>query len=99
MWPCENGTSKSFSCARSFQAAQTKVTAFKWRASLVCQKKSWIAQKKFLRIWRNRMAQSKHQYRRVNLGKKEKPQQALIGRRWTCCRNSFCENTKSLPPV
>src|SRR5580765_3607200 len=52
MSPCANGTSRSFSSAKSFPAAPTKVTAYKWPASPACPKKSSIVRKKFLPIWK-----------------------------------------------
>src|SRR5882724_1342154 len=61
MSPCANGTNRSFFCAKSFPAAQTKVTAYRWPVSPVCLKKSSIARKKFLPIWKVRTALKQNQ--------------------------------------
>src|SRR6266403_1450460 len=52
MSPCANGMSKSFFSAKSFPAAPTRVTAYRWPVSPGCLKKSSIAREKFLPIWK-----------------------------------------------
>src|SRR6266513_5957610 len=55
---CGNGTSRSFFCARSFQAVRTRATEFRWRGWPVYRKKFWIEPKTSLRIWKTRTARS-----------------------------------------
>src|SRR3954453_21006233 len=52
MSPFANGKSRLFFYAKSSPAARTKATAYRSRASPACLKKSSIAPKKFLPIWR-----------------------------------------------
>ncbi len=37
-WPCANGTTRSFSCARLSKAARTKATASRWRGWRACRR-------------------------------------------------------------
>src|SRR5438477_7163794 len=82
MSPCANGTSKSFFSAKSFPAAPTRVTAYRWPVSPVCLKKSSIARKKFLPIWKVRTAlrqnQSREEENRSSRCRNRK------SRSWTC---------------
>src|SRR6266850_3203561 len=82
MSPCANGTSKSFFSAKSFPAAPTRVTAYRWPVLPVCLKKSSIARKKFLRIWKvlaaPRQNQSGEEENRSSRCRNRK------SRSWTC---------------
>src|SRR5438093_13758511 len=83
MSPCVNGTSRSFFCAKSFPAAPTKVTAYRWPVLPVCLKKSSIARKKFLPIWKVlavlRQNQSREEENRPSRCQNPK------SRSWICC--------------
>src|ERR1700730_1594425 len=81
MSPYASGTNKSFSCAKSFQVAQIKVTEFRWHASPVYQKKSLIGRRKSSRIWRNQMALSKRPLP-LHRGAAENLRKAPINRSW-----------------
>src|SRR5437667_5407606 len=83
MSPCANGTSKSFFSAKSFPAAPTRVTAYRWPVLPVCRKKSSIARKKFLPIWKVlaalRQNQSGEEENRSSRCRNRK------SRNWICC--------------
>src|SRR5882724_11774034 len=84
---CANGTSKSFFSAKSFLAAQTKVTAYRWPVSPACLKKSSIARKKSLPIWKVlaalRQNQSGEEENRSSRCRNRK------SRSWTCYNQSL----------
>src|SRR6266508_2516762 len=77
-----NGTSRSFSSANSSLAAPTKATAYRLRASPVCPKKSSIAPKKFLPIWKVPAALRQNQ----SGGEENRPSRCRNrkSRNWTC---------------
>ena len=57
---CANGTSRSFSCARSSRAARTRATAFKSRGWPVCRRKFSNRAKDILSHLENQMVRLRH---------------------------------------
>src|SRR6266700_2962829 len=100
---CASGASKSFSCAKSSQVARIKVTASRWHASPVYQKKSSTGPKTSLPISKTPTAQQ-------NQGREERNQRTQCrnpkSRSWICCKKSprssrngedrFCADALSL---
>src|SRR6266540_3894253 len=82
MSPYANGTSRSFSSAKSSLAAPTKATAYRLRAWPVCPRKSSIAPKKFLPIWKVPAALRQNQ----SGGEENRPSRCRNrkSRNWTC---------------
>src|SRR2546425_1282053 len=95
MSPCANGTNRSFFSAKSFPAAPTRVTAYRWLVSPVCLKKSSIARKKFLPIWKVlaalRQNQSGEEKNRPSRCRNRK------SRSWTCYNQSLRGPRLGLP--
>src|SRR5262245_46952325 len=80
---CANGTSRLFSFVRSSQAEPTKVTAYRWRVLPVYLKKSSIAPKKFLPIWKVPAALTQNQ----SGAEENRPSRCRNrkSRSWICC--------------
>src|ERR1022692_1113469 len=91
MLPCVNGTSRSFSCARSFLGARTRVTGSRSRASPVCRKRSSIVPKIFCRIWKSRIVQSSVPRKQ----RRDRQEQLSKGRNRSliCCREGRFTST------
>src|SRR5882724_2624054 len=83
MLRCGNGTSRSFSCARSCRAVRTRATEFRSRGWPVCPRKFSIAQKTFSRTSKIRTAQS------LTPNQNAKDQRKTFlnrkSRSWICC--------------